>query len=110
MVPTTAMYMGRDWRGTAVPTTTKLPVKIPALPKPAIARPMIRVMEFLDTPQRSEPISNNSKAVRYAFLTEKSVKTRPNIGWKAQAVSRYAEPYHPISGVDWNSCVIYGMA
>jgi hypothetical protein len=43
-------------------------------------------------------------------LTEKSVKTRPNIGWKAQAVSRYAEPYHPISGVDWNSCVMYGMA
>jgi len=110
MVPTTAMKMGRDWRGTAAPTTTKLPVRIPALPRPAIARPMIKVIEFGATPQSSEPISNKKRAIRYAFLTEKSMKMRPNSGWKAHAVSRYAEPYHPISGVDLNSWVMYGMA
>lgn len=32
------------------------------------------------------------------------------MGWKAHAVSRYAEPYQPMSGVDWNSRVISGMA
>jgi hypothetical protein len=47
---------------------------------------------------------------RYDHLIEKSVKTRPNRGWKAHAVSRYAEPYHPRSGVEWNSAVMYGIA
>lgn len=108
--PTTAMKMGRDWRGTAAPTTTKLPVRIPALPRPAMARPTIKVIEFGATPQSSEPISNRNRAVRYAFLTEKSMKTRPNSGWKAHAVSRYADPYHPMSGVEWNSWVMYGIA
>lgn len=66
---------------------------------------MIKTIEFGAAPQSSEPISNRDMAVKYASLTEKSVNTRPNIGWKAHAVSRYAEPYQPMSGVDWNSWV-----
>lgn len=92
--------MGRSWSGTAVATTTKLPVKTPALPNPAMARPTIRVMEFGATPHNSDPNSKKNIANRYDFLTEKSINTRPKTGWNAQAVSKYADPYQPISGVD----------
>jgi hypothetical protein len=80
--------MGRAWRGTAVDTTMKLPVVIPALPKPAIARPKISIIELEATPQSSEPSSNKNKDAKYAFLIEYSVKMRPNMGWKAHAVRR----------------------
>lgn len=66
----------------------KLPVVIPALPKPAIARPRINIKELVAIAQISEPTSNKNRAVRYALLIEYSMKMRPNTGWKAHAVSR----------------------
>lgn len=82
------MRMGRVRRGTAVDTTMKLPVVIPALPKPAIARPTISMIELVATAQSSEPASNKNKDTRYEFLIEYSMKMRPNMGWKAHAVRR----------------------
>jgi len=86
--PTTAIKMGLQCKGTAVATTTKLPVKIPAQPRPAIALPTIRVIEVGATPHSSDPSSKRNMASKYDFLTEKSVKTRPKTGWKAHAVRR----------------------
>lgn len=80
MRPTTAMNMGRNWRGTAAATTTKLPLVIPALPKPAIARPTIKVNEFLATPQSSDPTSKKSRAARYVCLTGNIMKVLPKSG------------------------------
>jgi hypothetical protein len=74
------MKMGRSRSGTAVATIMKLPVKRPALPRPAMALPMIRVMEFGATPQSREPISNKNMASRYDFLIENSMKMRPKTG------------------------------
>lgn len=110
MIPTKAIYTGRRWSGTAAAAMTKLLVTTPALPKPATARPTIKVIEVRATPHNRDPTSNKNNEARNTFLTEKSLKMRPNMGWKAHAVSMYAEPYHPMSGVDWNSCVMYGMA
>jgi hypothetical protein len=38
--------------------------KIPAPPIPAMARPMIRIVEFGDTPHKSEPISKMKRDKR----------------------------------------------
>jgi hypothetical protein len=38
------------------------PEKIPALPRPAIARPMMREVELGAAPQRREPISKSEMA------------------------------------------------
>ena len=72
--------MGRSVSGTAVATTTKLPVRIPALPKPAIARPIMRLIESGASAQSKDPPSNITKAKRYDHLMENNVKTRPNNG------------------------------
>ncbi len=71
---------------------------------------MISVIEFFATPHMSEPSSKKKRANRYDFLTEKIIKIRPKTGWNAEAVSKYAEPYQPISGVELNSPVIFGIA
>lgn len=83
---------------------------MPALPNPAIARPMINVAEDGAKPLIIEPISKTNIERRYDHLTLKRVKTRPKTGWKAHAVRRYDEPYQPMSAVDLNSAVIKGMA
>lgn len=49
------------------------PEKIPAEPMPAMARPMIRVVEVLATPQISEPSSKMKMAIRKTHLREKKV-------------------------------------
>lgn len=109
-MPTTAINTGLSLSGTALATMTKLPERTPALPSPATARPMMSVMELFAIPQRSEPNRKTIMATRNAVLTEKSQNTRPNTGWNAHAVSRYVAPYQPMSGVDLNSCVTYGVA
>jgi hypothetical protein len=38
------------------------------------------------------------------------MNTLPKTGWKAQAVSRYDDPYQPMSDVERNSAVINGIA
>lgn len=46
----------------------RAPVKIPALPSPAMARPIIRTVELGATPQISEPSSNMHSATRKTHL------------------------------------------
>ena len=110
MIPTTDINTGLGLSGTALATITKLPVRTPALPNPATARPMMRVRELCATPHMSDPIMKRNMDSKNDHLTEKSKKTRPNTGWNAHAVRRYAEPYQPMSGVDLNSSVMYGIA
>lgn len=62
--PTTAVYIGLTFKGTAVATITKLPVRIPALPKPAIARPIIRAGEDGANPLMVDPISKTNIDMR----------------------------------------------
>jgi hypothetical protein len=45
------------------------PVKIPAPPIPAIARPMTSAIEVGATPEINEPSSKNAKAVRKRVFT-----------------------------------------
>lgn len=63
------MYVGR-WRSGTVTEIIKIaPEKIPAAPTPAIARPMIKVVEFGATPQIKLPSSKIANAIRYTHLT-----------------------------------------
>lgn len=50
-----AVYIGRFCNGTVKATTTNAPVRIPALPQPAIALPIIKVVEFGATAQTKLP-------------------------------------------------------
>lgn len=59
---------------------TKLPVRIPALPNPATARPMMSVMEFGATPDINDPSRNMNMANMYDHLMWNNVNTRPNTG------------------------------
>lgn len=67
------MKTGRKCNGIVVETTTKLPVRMPAHPSPAMARPMIKVMDVFDIPQSNDPSSKRNTATRYETLTEKIV-------------------------------------
>lgn len=73
MMPILAVKIGRLCNGTAYATTTKAPVRIPALPHPAMARPIIKVVEFWATAQRRLPISNMTTEWRKVHLTSKRV-------------------------------------
>ena len=57
--------------GTAVATTTKLPVRMPALPHPATARPTMSAAELGAAPQTSEPSMKSETATKYGHLTGK---------------------------------------
>jgi hypothetical protein len=54
-------------------TDMMYPALIPALPKPDMARPTIKVGEFGDTAQIREPTSNSATATRKTHLIEKNV-------------------------------------
>lgn len=64
MPPINPMYIGRCRRGTVLAMIKIAPLKIPAAPRPATARPMMRVIEFGATPDIKEPSSNTNKAAR----------------------------------------------
>ena len=78
MLPNNTPYFARFSSGTEQAMMMKLPAKMPADPTPAIARPMIKVVEFGDTPQMSEPISKMTMETKYAHLRLKKVKNRPH--------------------------------
>jgi hypothetical protein len=98
--PTAAVYIGRSWSGTPIATMSKLPVKMPALPKPAMARPIMRHTELGAMPLTNDPNKNMNVDSIYDHLMWNSVNTRPKTGCNAQAVSRYDEPYQPMSAVE----------
>lgn len=52
--------MGRLCRGIIDTMTNMAPVKMPAEPKPAMARPAMNVGESRATPQTREPISKTT--------------------------------------------------
>ena len=64
IAPMKPVYIGRFTRGTLYATMISAPEKIPALPTPATARPMIRAIEFGATPQIREPNSKIPIAMR----------------------------------------------
>jgi hypothetical protein len=65
------VYMGRLTSGTEYAMMMSAPEKIPALPTPATALPMIKAMEFGATPQIRLPSSNMEIAMRKTYLIEK---------------------------------------
>lgn len=101
------------------------PEKIAAAPTPAIARPMISIIEDDAAAQMTEPTvtgqinahscatyshSKTTKAARYTHLMSKYCMTLPKVGCKAVVVIKYAAPYQPTSSVARNSVVILGIA
>lgn len=67
--PNIARNIGLLWRGTVCAIVTRAPVKIPALPNPAMARPIIKTVEDGATPQIKDPTSNTNNADRKTHLT-----------------------------------------
>lgn len=64
----TPMYVGRWRSGTVTEIIRMAPEKIPAAPTPAIARPMIKAVEFGAMPQIKLPSSKIARAMRYTHL------------------------------------------
>ena len=64
------MYAGRWRNGTDTVMMRIAPLKIPAEPMPAIARPMMSAVELGATPQMREPTSKMNSAERYTHLIE----------------------------------------
>ncbi|KAK5636419.1 hypothetical protein RRF57_012130 [Xylaria bambusicola] len=56
--------MGRFRRGTMVIMIMVTPEKIPAPPRPAIARPTMKTMEFGAAPQMTDPTSNKATVIK----------------------------------------------
>ncbi len=75
-----------------------------------MALPKMKATEVGAAPQIAEPASNRTIDVMKMGLTLKIVYSFPNTSWKAQLVSRYAVPYHPMSPAELNWLVIWGMA
>lgn len=60
-------YLGRLWRGIETDRMVKPPFINPEEPIPAMARPMMSIVEDCATPQMSEPTSKTKKQDRYMF-------------------------------------------
>ena len=80
MIPTIAVNKGRFCKGTAIATTTKLPVNIPAPPSPATALPAIRAGEVGASAHTRDPNSKRAMAERYVIFTEKKEYIFPKMG------------------------------
>ena len=83
---------------------------MPVAPRPAMARPTIRLAELGAEAQTIEPTSNMARADKKINLTLKCAYTFPKNIWVAPDVNKYAEPYQPISPSELNSVVILGVA
>lgn len=66
-MPKTPWNMGRLCRGIMFTKTIMAPVKMPAEPKPAMARPTMNVGEVGATPQMREPISKTMMLLKYVL-------------------------------------------
>lgn len=64
ILPSSAAYLARFSTGTDRVIMMKLPAKIPADPTPAMARPMIKAVEFGAAPQIADPSSKMMMATR----------------------------------------------
>jgi hypothetical protein len=70
-MPMSAMYCAREWSGVISATMTIAPLKMPAAPAPAIARPRISTSMLGATPHTSEPTSKMKTAKRMTCLDGK---------------------------------------
>lgn len=77
-----------------------MPDWTPPAPRPEMALPIIKAIEFGAEPQTAEPTSNRKTAARNVYLTSKVVYSFPNTNKKAQLVSRKAVPYQPMSSAE----------
>lgn len=71
MPPKRPKNMGLFSRATVCAIVTSAPVKMPALPKPAVALPMMSAVDVGAIPQIREPSSNTNSAERKTILTLK---------------------------------------
>lgn len=65
-----------------------MPDWMPPAPRPAMALPMMKAIEFGAAPQMAEPTSNKRTAARKVALTFMKVYIFPNTNMNAQLVSR----------------------
>lgn len=77
MAPMKPVYIGRFRSGTECARMIKAPEKIPAHPKPAIARPTMRAFEVGETPQTKDPSSNIPIAAKNTHFKLKNVYIFP---------------------------------
>jgi len=68
IAPTIPTKIGRRTRGTVREMIITPPLKTPADPSPAIARPTIKAFDVGATPQISDPSSKSAIAERYTSL------------------------------------------
>lgn len=54
--------------------------------------------------------SHTKIEIKYSILASKILYKRPNVGWNAISVRRYALPYHDTSSSLWKSLVMVGIA
>lgn len=64
MEPMRPIYMGLFSNGNICVRMTEDPEKMPAEPMPAMARPMMKAVELGAPPQRAEPTSKMTVAIR----------------------------------------------
>lgn len=70
MPPMSPVNVGRLTKGTDVAMIKYAPEKIPADPRPAMARPTMRATLFGATPQMRDPTSKIATAIRNTHLVE----------------------------------------
>ncbi len=73
VAPRKPWYLGRFCNGSKSTKMTVAPVKVPALPMPEIARPIMKAGEVGAAAQMIEPISKITMAVMKVHLAEKKV-------------------------------------
>lgn len=107
---TMPMYIGILAFGTLVLRIPRLPFERPLIPIPEIALPTMNMVDDLATPQIKDPSSNKKTNDRNVPFVLNSVYSFPARGIRVAAASVYAPRYQPMSGIEWNSVVILGMA
>ena len=110
VAPSTPMYMARFWGATDRAMMVYTPLMTPAPPIPVNARPTMRVMEFCETAQISEPISRTEIGSRKTSFSGQNRYSLPQMFWKTAMVMKKPDPYHPTSASEWKSAVIWGIA
>ena len=80
----------------------KTPTATPEPPKPAMARPTIRVVGSWATPQTKLPSSKMSMAMRNQSFRGKYLNSFPQVDWKPVGVSRGY-----VGGVGSGFCALY---
>lgn len=102
--------MGRFLGSDTKARMTVPPIAMPAPPKPAMARPMIKAVELGATPQSRLPTSKMNTLIRKVSLRGKYLNALPKADWKPPKQRKYAEPYQATSSSPPKSLVILGIA